>query len=520
MAGNQGPVRPGTGSPQSQPTQIMRPPAQGGQYQPPQVAQPLSNGSGLRPSASHPNLSGGGPGMPTTRSPQLRPLQPQPQQQQQQQQPGLRPSNVSQQPGVRPPGQSSPVQPHPPAARPTGPMNQQPRPRPPQTIPQGHGPLHQGNTGSSVQLDIPMFDGGTPNSGVDPTNVRPQQRPPGARPILDQMRQQTSQNQPPQGQQGLMQGQVPQNINPTQRPPQRPPSVQGHPQRPQQLSSPQGPPIDLAKDQPNQQFSGPGVGHQQPHSLPGQVAPQRPYVVPGSPGQRPLSGVEVKTPSPAPGAPIRPPAPPAQQPVHHEPTQLKEPDEPLSDMDDNGFDDDDVEGGGIKPPAPTAADKPPPPQASAAGGPPAGPPRGPPRRQSASTGTGPARITPPSNNPSSPPPSAFPSAGPRPRVRPPPGNKEFIPYRPPERPSQAPMMYSQTGQPITQPSFQQPDKPSTEESEATSIVSQGVNATSSGIRPRDGGLQKRVVASDNSASKPPGVSGSNVAVGLTEARIV
>ncbi|KAF9985752.1 hypothetical protein BGZ65_010008 [Modicella reniformis] len=188
-------------------------------------------------------------------------------------------------------------------------------------------------------------------------------------------------------------------------------------------------------------------------------------------------------------------------------------------MDNDGFDEEDIEGGDVGssafkvPAAPSATDKTPAPQASTMGGPPAGPPRGPPRKQSASTGSGPARIVPPSNNPSSPPHTAFlPTAGQlKPRVRPPPGNKVFTPYRPPERPSQAPVMYSQTGQPAFPQSYlQQPDKSFTEKSAATSIVSQGADAASSSIRPRDGGLQKRVVAGDSNVSKSSGASGPNI----------
>ncbi|KAG0254096.1 hypothetical protein BGZ95_006137, partial [Linnemannia exigua] len=108
----------------------------------------------------------------------------------------------------------------------------------------------------------------------------------------------------------------------------------------------------------------------------------------------------------------------------------------------------------------------------------------------------------PSNNPTSPPASAFPALGqPKPRVRPPPGNANHTPYRPPERPSQAPVMYSQSGQPTTfsQPfPAQQSDKDSVP---AKSLVPQGADATSSSIRPRDGGLQKRVVANDSNATK-------------------
>ncbi|KAG0228659.1 hypothetical protein BGX31_006489 [Mortierella sp. GBA43] len=62
-------------------------------------------------------------------------------------------------------------------------------------------------------------------------------------------------------------------------------------------------------------------------------------------------------------------------------------------------------------------------------------------------------------------------------------------------------MYSQSGQPVVpQPFFQRGDK-STEETTATSIMPQGANAASTSLRPRDGGLQKRVVATDHNAPK-------------------
>ncbi|KAG0213259.1 hypothetical protein BGX28_004832 [Mortierella sp. GBA30] len=275
----------------------------------------------------------------------------------------------------------------------------------------------------------------------------------------------------------------------------------------------------------------PGAGAHQPQVPAGsslQFRPPRPVHMPGSPRQTPLGTTEIKVPGATSTMPSRPPVPPVapqqqqqqqlqQKPLHPEISPFTEPEEPLSDSNSDAFDEDDIEGGGVKavspktPPTPSVIDRPPPAQSSVAGGPPSGPPRGPPknvsnpRKLSASAGSGPVRIIPPSNNPTSPPASAFPPLGqPRPRVRPPPGNKVHTPYRPPERPSQAPVMYSQSGQPISRPFPQQGDIPPTDQSAADSIVPQGADAASSSIRPRDGGLQKRIVANDNNASKVDG----------------
>ncbi|KAF9200496.1 hypothetical protein BGZ49_009287 [Haplosporangium sp. Z 27] len=596
-SGSQGQLRPGAGSPQTPPSQVVRPPMQGNQLQqqPPQAQHP-TGGPNLRPSASHPNLSGGGggatgnrftPSSPnlTTRSPQIRPLQASPQhqgsqgsihlhqqqqhQQQQHQQhpyqqqhPATRPSisqtNLALQPGVRPPpAHGSPVQP--PQVRPPNPATQhQMRPRPPQTGPQGQGMPQQATPERAIQLDIPSFNDNQLNGGQ--AHQQPQQRPPGARPIPDQTRQQAPQNQPIHSS-AQAQGQAPQNLNPTQRQPQRPPTpLQAQPSR---LTPPQRTPTEtgLLNDQnapererqiptdiktlngeharperhspqqqhvasPNQrmpnaqQSPGTSAGHQQYHSQPGptlQSPPPRPYAVPGSPSQKPLGTTEVKVPGPTAGAPLRPQqqynhvSQPPQQFAELESIELKEPDAPLSDMDDDAVDGDDIEGGSSNVPHSASTtqantDRSAPVQASSVGGPPAGPPRGPPRKLSGAAGTGPVRIIPPSNNPSSPPPNAFPSTTPpRTRVRPPPGNKVITPYRPPERPSQAPVMYSQSGQPtLSQPFPQTSEKSSADQLSATttSMVPQGADSVSSSIRPKDGGLQKRVFAgSENNTSK-------------------
>ncbi|KAF9113403.1 hypothetical protein BGX27_001633 [Mortierella sp. AM989] len=608
--GSQAQMRPGAVSPQTPPSQALRPPMQGGQQQqqPPQAHQPASGGPNLRPSASHPSLAGGATGNRFTppspslssRSPQIRPLQSSPQshgsqgnihmpqqQQQQQQHQAIRPSmsqtHLVQQPGVRPPPvHGSPVQAHQATSmRPPHPNQQQPRPRPPQTAPPGQSIPQQAVPGHAVQSDMLSLNDNQSNGGQDlarqnqqhqqqhqqQQHQQPQQRPPGARPILDQMRHQVSQNQP------VVQGQVPQNLNPTQRQPQRPPApLQAQPPRQHNLlSPPQKAPMGtgLLKDlppnpsatheqnmnererqspdmrtsngehgllerpspqqhhlpPPNQRVSNaqqsPGTsGHQQYHSPSGptlQSPPPRPYIVPGSPGQKPLGATGVKAPGgPTAGASSRPP--PAlqhnqqqsqipQQPVEPESIQLKEPDVPLSDMDENAIDGDDIEGG-----SETIMDRSPP-QASSVGGPPSGPPRGPPRKLSGAASTGPVRILPPSNNPSSPPPNAFQSTSqPRSRVRPPPGNKVLTPYRPPERPSHTPVMYSQSGQPaLSQPFSPSDDKPRTDQTPSVaSIVPQGAESASSSVRPKEGGLQKRVFAGENNASKPDAVKGSSV----------
>ncbi|KAF9964315.1 hypothetical protein BGZ70_006621 [Mortierella alpina] len=67
-------------------------------------------------------------------------------------------------------------------------------------------------------------------------------------------------------------------------------------------------------------------------------------------------------------------------------------------------------------------------------------------------------------------------------------------------------MYSQSGQPaFSQPFPQQDAVHSAEEPlAAASMISHGADATSSSIRPRDGGLQKRAVASNSNGSKPDG----------------
>ncbi|KAG0354507.1 hypothetical protein BGZ54_001606, partial [Gamsiella multidivaricata] len=545
-----------------------------------------------------PNMQPGGsrftPPSPSAgaRSPQIKPMQYSPQghgtqahpsvpqqQQQQQQQSVMRPSmshpHLSLQPGVRPaPGHGSPVQAHQPVTvRPPGPIvQQQSRPRPPQAIPQGQAPLQHASPGTSVQLEMPTLSPSEPNGGQQ--QQRPQQvqqRPSGARPILDQMRQQAPPNHPAHLQ-SHGQPQTPQNLTPTQRQPQRPaPPHHGQPsqqQQQQQLSSPQPHPSEPSgskdhapnpsvyqartekehqpvadqrvsngerlrqqKLSPQQQhalppnpqhFPGHGAGQQQHHGQAGnalQPPSPRPNFVPTSPGQKPLGAAEIKVLGPTPGVPPRSPVQHQQQQQPPQPFRspepevfpLVEPDEPLFDIDDDGFKDDDIEGGSkpvVPPSAPSKApttqpviDQSPP---TAAGGPPTGPPRGLPRQLSNSMGSGPARIAQPSNNPSSPPASAFPPAGSlKPRVRPPPGNKVFTPYVPPERPSQAPVMYSQTGQPtLSQPFSQRGDESSVGHSSvATSMVPQGANAASSSVRPREAGLQKRLVAGEINASK-------------------
>ncbi|CAO3563952.1 unnamed protein product [Mortierella alpina] len=278
-----------------------------------------------------------------------------------------------------------------------------------------------------------------------------------------------------------------------------------------------------------QHVSGAGPHQSQaPADPPSLFHPPRPVNVPGSPRQIPLGTAEVKVPGTVSSTSPRQPLVPQQQQHPQQQvlsqsttTTLAEPDEPFSGSDNDAFDDDDIEGGAVstvipkKTAPPSEADRPPPQaQSATVGGPPLGPPRGPPkndinapRKLSASAGAGPVRIIPPSNNPSSPPASAFPPLGqPRARVRPPPGNKVHTPYRPPERPSQAPVMYSQSGQPaFSQPFPQQDNVHSAEEPlAASSMISHGADATSSSIRPRDGGLQKRVVASNSNGSKPDG----------------
>ncbi|KAF9572869.1 hypothetical protein EC968_009353 [Mortierella alpina] len=281
---------------------------------------------------------------------------------------------------------------------------------------------------------------------------------------------------------------------------------------------------------PNPQLV-PGAGPHQsraPAGPPSHFHPPRPVNAPGSPRQMPMGTVEIKVPGTvSSGSPRQPPAPQQQQqqqqqlPSQTTTTTLAEPDEPLSGSDNDAFDEDDIEGGAVNTvipkttAPPSEVDRPPPrTQNATAGGPPSGPPRGPPkndnnapRKLSTSIGSGPVRIIPPSNNPSSPPASAFPPLGqPRARVRPPPGNKVHTPYRPPERPSQTPVMYSQSGQPaFSQPFPQQGDVHSAEDpSAAASMVPHGADAASSSIRPRDGGLQKRAVASNSNGSKLDG----------------
>ncbi|KAF9547882.1 hypothetical protein EC957_007609 [Mortierella hygrophila] len=608
--GSQTQLRVGQNSPQSQPSLAMRPP----HMQPGQM-QPHVNGASIRLSGSYPNLTG--PGMPpgnrltppspslgVTRSPQIRPLQQTqqtqgngplpPNHQQQQQHPGqhhqpsLRPSashpHLPQQAGIRPPViQGSPVLAHQTAVRPPTPLMQhQPRPRPTQAVPHGQPPSpfsqnQQVAPGHTAQLDMPSMNGGQPANGAPSPQQRPhlqpsqdmhqqQQRSPGARPIFDQMRQQT---QPPYPAQGAGSPQNPQNANPAQRPPQRP-TGPSQPQPSRQLQgpgsvpqSPQRPPtkealtssppahghdgqsIDgrptLGEQHNNQRPAHPqGLTGARPHPQQGPPGPAgfsgphhapRPLQAPGSPMQRPLGSAEIKLSGPPPNTAPRQ-APALQQPqLHHQqqehkihelqqPVTLVEPDTPLSDSEGvyDGEEEDDIEGGSSRqtpPKSPAAQDTAPPSQTNpAAGGPPQGPPQGPPRgppkgeshglrKLSGAAGTGPVHIMQPSNNPTSPPASAFPTLGqPKPRVRPPPGNANHAPYRPPERPSQAPVMYSQSGQPaFTSPFPAQGDKDS---SPAKSMVSQGAEATSSSVRPREGGLQKRVVASDSNATKTDG----------------
>ncbi|KAF9387768.1 hypothetical protein CPB97_002099 [Podila verticillata] len=578
--GSQGQLRPG-GSPQAQPQVHPRPPLQGAPH-------PINtNGQALRPSASHPNLTGAGvppsanrftppsPSMVTARSPQMRPLQQTQPQGHQPQQPTLRSSgshpHLAQPRPPMPAAQPSPVMAHQTLnIRPPTPtmQQQQIRPRPPQGPP-GQGPAIRPHGHPSprqapmqaIQVEIPTSDSQT-NGGNDGFNratqsssmphLPPQQRPP--RPtILDQMRQSPSQpgnTVPPHAQ------------NPTQRQPQRPPTPQGQ-QGPFRQGSGSGSPqriptnngshsssadqspketehsrvqeVSLNGDHgrpqqhaipPNQRLGHPPQNAGQ-HGAPSGGHPghpqhpqQRQFSVPPSPGQRPLGAPGAK--SGPPPQHVRPP-PPERQP-EPEAITLVEPDAPLSDSNDEGFDDDDIEGGPPKtpsgppqtvqstpPPSESTGEKSgPPPQRS--GGPPLGPPRGPPknenttsRKLSSASGTGPVHILQPSNNPSSPPASAFPPMGqPRPRVRPPPGNKEYTPYRPPERPSQAPVMYGQSGQPAFSQPFPQTEANGSDSSTAqTPLLSQGLESASSSVKPREGALHKRIVANDNAPKAAP-----------------
>ncbi|KAF9156265.1 hypothetical protein BG015_006483 [Linnemannia schmuckeri] len=380
-------------------------------------------------------------------------------------------------------------------------------------------------------------------SPQNPQNMNPAQRPP-QRPTGP------SQPQPPRQQQGP--GPVPLS-------PHRPPAKEAHTSsppthghdgqsidgKPSQGEHGRGPNASLQQHNNQGPANLQGSAGARPHPQQGPPGPAgfsghhhspRPLQAPGSPMQRPLGSAEIKLPGPPPNVAPRQ-APTLQQPqqqqqsqqLQHQPQQpvtLVEPDAPLSDSEGGYDEEDDIEGGGTRqtpPKSPAAQDIAPPPQTKpAAGGPPPlgpppqgpppqgppqGPPRGPPkgeshgaRKLSGTAGTGPVHIMQPSNNPSSPPASAFPALGqPKPRVRPPPGNANHTPYRPPERPSQAPVMYSQSGQPtFTSPFPAQSDKDS---SPAKSMVPQGADATSSSIRPREGGLQKRVVSSDSNATK-------------------
>ncbi|KAG0008997.1 hypothetical protein BGZ80_002842 [Entomortierella chlamydospora] len=74
-------------------------------------------------------------------------------------------------------------------------------------------------------------------------------------------------------------------------------------------------------------------------------------------------------------------------------------------------------------------------------------------------------------------------------------------------------MYSQSGQPtLSQPFPQMNDKsPGDQPSATASIVPQGADSASSSVRPKEGGLQKRVFASsENNTSTPDAKKGSNV----------
>ncbi|KAF9940265.1 hypothetical protein BGZ67_008032 [Mortierella alpina] len=363
---------------------------------------------------------------------------------------------------------------------------------------------------------------------LNPTQ-RPPQRPPTA-PTQVPHQQQQSSSSPMDGSPQRVMKEGTNVMNNTASPPPRKGSSSAEsadhsrlqkpsPQQQHSMATQQRPPNP-------QHISGAGPHQSQaPAGPPSHFHPPRPTNVPGSPRQMPLGTAEIKVPGTASSISPRQPLAPQQQQQQVHPqtptTALAEPDEPLSGSDIDAFDEDDIEGGAVNTvipkttATPSEADRPPPQaQNVIVGGPPSGPPRGPPkndnnapRKLSASIGSGPVRIIPPSNNPSSPPASAFPPLGqPRARVRPPPGNKVHTPYRPPERPSQAPVMYSQSGQPaFSQPFSQQDDGHSVEESSAAaSMVTHGANATSSSIRPRDGGLQKRVVASNSNGSKPDG----------------
>ncbi|KAG0214102.1 hypothetical protein BGX33_002437, partial [Mortierella sp. NVP41] len=235
--------------------------------------------------------------------------------------------------------------------------------------------------GHSVQLDMPSMNGGQASTGVPSPHQRPdlplsqdmheqQQRSPGARPILDQMRQQTQPSHPTQGP-GSTQNH--QNMNPAQRPPQHPTAL-SHTQAPRQQQqrsgsvplSPQRPPtkethtssplahvhgghpIDTkashgergrapnvspqqhnntldANQRPANLQTAPGARLHPQQDLPGLAGFSRPHhsprplQAPGSPAQRPLGAKEIKLPGPAPNMASRQaPVPQQLQQLHHQ----------------------------------------------------------------------------------------------------------------------------------------------------------------------------------------------------------
>ncbi|KAG0236484.1 hypothetical protein BGW42_003390 [Actinomortierella wolfii] len=460
---------------------------------------------------------------------------------------------------ARPPNHS-PVQPHQQLAVRAPPnMNgsQQMRPRPPPPGPQtGHpggnaAPLsHAGASDPANHVAISGLSGSgsqQPSVPASPPRHRPhpqQQpqhpspvRPAGARPSAPAPGQSPSSSD--------LSGTP--GTDPTHNPVNRPPQRPNGPPHPQQLhrrdstssvvsvGTPSGqdvsgphhrqPPTPKLAGQPTMQQQ------QQPQFRPGPPPPGRalrppgpggpqhpmqrpppPHTAqfmrpPGSPTQQPLSGTAVRFPneSEAPGA-SKSPMQLSSGPVPRSPQQT--PRSLPSEKENAGEEEDDLEGGASEPKAASPAALPPPPMRAPGAGPPQGPLRGlnkvdPNKQLPAPMGTKEPPTSPPMGGPG----GSGPNMTMRSRVRPPPGQQQHTPYRPPQRPTQTtPMMYSASGEAAQPPTIPTSPKAGEDSGSKDGLVSSstipaGAESRTTGMRPRAGSIQKRPVAMASSMAE-------------------
>ncbi|KAG0266270.1 hypothetical protein DFQ27_009897 [Actinomortierella ambigua] len=494
-SGQPGPARPPNQPPMQQPPAV-RPLTNGTQQVRPRP-QPVGHPSGspLSPAgasdpANHvavgPLSTSGGPQQQqpsvTASPPRPRPHPPQQQQQHHPQQPPVRPG------GVRPPAPHHPGQSPSPSSLDL-----------PGAAAAATGPAHN-----------PMFRPPPPQQQQRQTPPHPQQQP-------HSRRESTSSNASagaPMGQ-DLANHQQPPTMKQAGHTPMQP-----HP--PQFRPGPPGPPGGgAAPPRPHHQ-------HPQRPPPPHNAPLMRP---PGSPTQRPLGGTSMHFPGTAAAAEAHgettrtpPPAPAQQQQQqqhqasnHSSPHARSSPQQQTSQAllsenregpattttttataeEQQQQEEEDLEGGSSNepttlppPPMPLRAPGPP----GGAGGPPPGPLRGlnklDPSKQPLPAPMGAKEPPPPPMGGAGGPPPPM-GGGMRPRVRPPPGGQQqhqpqqqHAPYRPPQRPTQTtPTMYSASGQAAA-----------VDSKAAALAIPSGSEATTTGMRPRAGSLQKRPTA--------------------------